>query len=402
MTVSMTPSVSAWTSANVAVLEQFEYQGNSHFDFGKAMGARFREKIAERLAQNTKLQTRLLPYVQTTTEGKSIYAAFLETHETTFPEYMEELRGIANGSGIFFETIFVMNLSEEFDDAVPETYTAGAGSAFIKQKTLRCSDVVLVGGPDDLRVVAHNEDSGASDLNHTAIIIAKIGDKPKFVAYTYLGDLPSGAFGFNDKGVAFTLNFVQPTDTETGGLGRGFISRDLLWSTDSADAMQRIMRPHQASGHNYQLMDVNTKRIWNVEGAALNRYAGQEFLPPRERNNVTAFFHANQYQLLNISQPPYDSSLHRLKRYSESPKPKTVDEALQILGDQHDRLYPVFHDVYSHERGELSGWTLITIVFDLNAKKAVSYTGNPSKGQRELIWDLEQLTVEKISVQALA
>eukprot|EP00644_Phytophthora_capsici_P014697 jgi/Phyca11/20989/fgenesh1_pg.PHYCAscaffold_78_\ len=38
------------------------------------------------------------------------------------------------------------------------------------------------------------------------------GNDPKFVAYTYLGDLPSGAFGFNEHGVAFTLNFVQPSE----------------------------------------------------------------------------------------------------------------------------------------------------------------------------------------------
>lgn len=55
-------------------------------------------------------------------------------------------------------------------------------------------------------VVAHNEDSGAEDVNHTAIVTASIGSSPTFVAYTYLGDLPSGAFGFNANGIAFTLN----------------------------------------------------------------------------------------------------------------------------------------------------------------------------------------------------
>ncbi len=119
---------------------------------------------------------------------------------------MVELRGLAEGSGVPFETIFVMNLSEEFDDFVPQSFTLGAGSRLVYQKTLRCSDIVLVGGKEQLRVVAHNEDGTAADLNHTAIVIAKIGDSPQFAAYTYLGDLPSGAFGYNDKGIAFTLH----------------------------------------------------------------------------------------------------------------------------------------------------------------------------------------------------
>jgi hypothetical protein len=52
----------------------------------------------------------------------------------------------------------------------------------------------------------HNEDSGEVDVNRTAIVVARIADEPKFLSYTYLGDLPSGAFGFNENGVAFTLN----------------------------------------------------------------------------------------------------------------------------------------------------------------------------------------------------
>ncbi|KAJ0396201.1 hypothetical protein P43SY_001908 [Pythium insidiosum] len=384
----------AWSSDDVAVLEQFQFEGESHVAFGQAMGARFRDKIVARVQQNLKLQTRLLPFVQTTEAGRAIYDAFLQRHEEVFPQYMKELRGIAEGSGVPFETIFVQNLSEEFDDAVPADFTLGVGRS--RLKTLRCSDVVLVGGPDALRVVAHNEDSGAADLNHTAIITAKIGASPRFVAYTYLGDLPTGAFGFNDQGIGFTLNFVQPTETDAGGLGRGFISRDLLLATDAEDAMRRITVPGQASGHNYQLMDLKQGRIWNVEVAARNRYAVQELLAPASPNEVTAFFHANQYQLLEIAQPPYQSSLHRLRRYSELSVPQTVNDALRILGDQHDRQYPVFHDVLSHERGDLSGWTLTTIVFDLANKTAVSYRGNPARHEREFLWDLERLTVASV------
>jgi hypothetical protein len=121
---------------------------------------------------------------------------------------MEELRGLAEGSGLPFETVFVMNLSEEFDDAVPADVALGSPAA--RHKTLRCSDIVLVGGPEQLRVVAHNEDADVSDVNHAAIVTATIGDRPTFVAFTYLGDLPSGAFGYNARGVAFTLNCAFP------------------------------------------------------------------------------------------------------------------------------------------------------------------------------------------------
>jgi hypothetical protein len=193
---------------------------------------------------------------------------------------------------------------------------------------------------------------------------------------------------------------VQPAETETGALGRGFISRDLLGASDMADAFRRIARPRQASGHNYQLMDITTARIWNVEVAAWNRMASQELLAPLNASDVTTFYHANQYQLLAIAQPPYESSLHRLRRFRELPRATSVSDALAILGDQHDRLWPVFHDAASHEKGERSGWTLTTVVFDLHAKRAVSYRGNPKRQQQEFVWDLANMTVTKVADEA--
>lgn len=50
-----------------------------------------------------------------------------------------------------------------------------------------------------------------------------------FTAFTYAGELPSCAFG---------LNAVPPVPDEilAGGIGRNFVSRDLLESTDLEDA----------------------------------------------------------------------------------------------------------------------------------------------------------------------
>ena len=80
--------------------------------------------------------------------------------------------------------------------------------------------------------VGHNEDNDAVDLNRTVLVGARFGAR-SWTAYTYLGELPSGAFGFNAN-VAFTLNWVGPTDVVCPGLGRGFVSRALLDAADLA------------------------------------------------------------------------------------------------------------------------------------------------------------------------
>ncbi|KAG3107867.1 hypothetical protein PI124_g2578 [Phytophthora idaei] len=368
--------------------EVFEFYGDSHFEFGRQMGLRFRDKIQDRMRLNSKLQTLLLPFAKTST-GRKLLDRYLLTHRTTFPQYVEELEGVAEGSDMSFETIFIENIVEEFSNSIPPSFQSDVFPTEARHPVLRCSDIVL--SSSEMHVVAHNEDSGEVDVNRTAIVIAKIADEPKFVAYTYLGDLPSGAFGFNQNGVAFTLNFVQPSEIFVGGLGRGFISRDLLTAKNANDATAIITREGQAAGHNFQLMDVPAKRVWNIEVASFNRHIVYEF--KEEGNAISAFFLANQYQRLQIAQPPYQSSLHRLQRYNELTPPTTIDEALVVLGDQEDRSWPVFHDYLSHARGDLSGWTLTTIVFDLDKEKAVSILGNPAHCRQNLVWDLSNVTV---------
>ncbi|RLN96266.1 hypothetical protein BBJ28_00019306, partial [Nothophytophthora sp. Chile5] len=353
------------------VEETFEFDGDSHFEFGRQLGARFRDKIQSRMRLNTKLQTLLLPYARTPL-GRDLLDRYLAVHNATFP-----LEGMAEGSDLPFETLFVENIVEEYSNSIPPSFQASEFPTEARHPVLRCSDVVLTS--KEMHVVAHNEDSGVVDVNRTAIVIARIADEPKFVAYTYLGDLPSGAFGFNGNGVAFTLNFVQPAEIKVGGLGRGFISRNLLTARDADDAIAIITRKGQAAGHNFQLMHVPTRRVWNIEVASFDRHAVIEYVATSaEGDTVTAFFHANQYQRLQVAQPPYQSSLHRLRRYSEMAPPTTIAEALAVLGDQHDRAWPVFHDLQSHERGDLSGWTLASIVFNLEQGKAVSLHGNPA------------------------
>jgi hypothetical protein len=60
------------------------------------------------------------------------------------------------------------------------------------------------------------------------------------VAYTYAGELPSCAFGFNSYGVVFTLNSVPLASEEAvaGGVARNFISRDLLEAHNLDDALE--------------------------------------------------------------------------------------------------------------------------------------------------------------------
>jgi hypothetical protein len=60
------------------------------------------------------------------------------------------------------------------------------------------------------------------------------------------------------------------------------------------------------------------------------------------------------YLHLNVSQTRSESSLHRMARVAKLPLPKNGIDIRQILGDQGDVHYPIFHDDLSEHAGDLT------------------------------------------------
>merc|ERR1719253_1288182 len=217
----------------------------------------------------------------------------------------------------------------------------------------------------------HNEDGGY--VNHEMFAAFVRMGRSNYTTWNYVGDLLGGmsSFAFNAHGIAFSLNYVSPKSCDLDGLGRNFVSRLLLDARTWDEAVNVIGMKH-AAGHNYQLMDFANRRIANFE-AASDLYSCREI-------GKEAYYHANQYTTLNVPGQHYDnSSIHRMKRVSELPKPKTREDILKILGDQADHSYPIFHDKYSHEHGDLSDWTLSTAFFDLDNGTISVMDGNPAR-----------------------
>lgn len=121
---------------------------------------------------------------------------------------------------------------------------------------------------------------------------------------------------------------MPPTNDEVaaGAIGRNFISRDLLETISLENAilvrpcnnvfyyscsslpeqfrnithwigfsLQRIRSAEVSVGHSYNLIDVQTRRIVNVETASRFRFSAKEI-------GATPFFHANMYTHLQINQ----------------------------------------------------------------------------------------------------
>lgn len=345
---------------------------DEHYEFGRAMGEYFATSIGERISGDVNLQKHLVPFF--TGSGIDVYQRFLSLHNSShLAPYVRELQGIADGSGVAFSALFINQMSEELSYFMPGGITGSHVSE-------HCSDLMHVDPTAQVAYLAHNEDSGHNDIGHIALVHAPKGvaGGQSFAAMTYLGNLPTGAFGWNSN-IAFTLNYVAPAESSYG-LGRVFLARDLLESRSLEDGLKRVSVPNMAAGHNYQIMEWGTLGFVDVEVAPRGRSADID-LSAKHVQVATSHFHANTYIILNESQPFSNSSAHRLRRAAAIMQEHAIRgraDMLALIGDQQDRQWPIFHDEYSHEHGGVGNeWTLASIFVDGAARSISLWDKNP-------------------------
>ncbi|KAK6116976.1 hypothetical protein DH2020_049220 [Rehmannia glutinosa] len=337
------------------------------YQMGLLIGQKFSEQIKSRLSKDLILQNQLLPFAHSQ-NSNSLLKSLSENNMKKYPKYWDELRGTAQGSGAPFLEIMLLNFRKEI---LP--FISKAEKNCINDSIDDCSDILVVS--DSMAVAAHNEDANVALLGHTYLIKGNLSNGVSFTAYTYAGELPSCAFGFNSLGLAFTLNSVPPSEHEiaAGAIGRNFISRDLLEAQSIDDALARIYSSEASVGHSYNLIDINNRRIMNVETASRNRYSVYEV-------GAEPFFHANMYLHLKVQQEQDENSLSRQKRAAMLPKGSRSD-FISLLGDKNDTKYPIYMT------GPLL-YTLCTVVIDLDEKTLSIIEGDPKTREASFVFSM--------------
>jgi hypothetical protein len=117
---------------------------------GQQIGYATKDAIKYRL-DNSPSVSALVEWVTETPEGSAAYDAMLVTANTTFPEYVTELDGMAYGSGVDFQTLFTLNVRNELS-------TFKSNGVDLMDKVEHCSDYVVnaLDGHSEI-FIGHNE-----------------------------------------------------------------------------------------------------------------------------------------------------------------------------------------------------------------------------------------------------
>jgi isopenicillin-N N-acyltransferase like protein len=188
-----------------------------------------------------------------TWEGAQIQASkYMPFAQERYPQYVEEMQGIAEGAQVAFEDVSVVNAMEAVTmDALHLTKCTS-----LAVNEMRTSDGHVL--------VAHNEDWLPEDEQDVYLIHATPDDEPAFLAMTYGALLPN--IGFNAAGIAQACDSVYPNDSRIG-IPRLVVSRAVLGARTMAQAVRYALVPQRAAGYNHLLVH-ESGELYSVEVSA--------------------------------------------------------------------------------------------------------------------------------------
>ena len=80
-------------------------------------GRKFSSQIRSAISNNTFFSKKIQPYYQTA-EGKELYDSFLKVIQFWYPQYLDELRGLADGAGVPYDTVYDAQVNMIYIDSV--------------------------------------------------------------------------------------------------------------------------------------------------------------------------------------------------------------------------------------------------------------------------------------------
>jgi len=181
----------------------------THYEIGYQIGANMKEKIHEYVESSAYMQNLMIPFYSTR-EGVMLFEKTERILKEKLPQYILEVEGIADGSGLPYKTIMMLNIN------------CPSGSKGVLDKgctTLIVPDSKVAGKS---KILGHTED-GPPEADQKMFLVevnipaTESTQAENFVGLSYPGSLVGRALGFNiNEGFAWSMNAVTPKNHTAG------------------------------------------------------------------------------------------------------------------------------------------------------------------------------------------
>ena len=337
------------------MLPVYSVSGNN-FEIGFEIGKRFRHQIANFLEQSKQLK--LMRRVEKATPRLQ---KWMEYGEKWFPQYMAEIRGLAEGSNSNLTDILLINC---------------------KYDSPRKACTTVVFKESGRIILAHNEDNTKDNLNNCQLLKIYPEAGTPFMSFCYPAMLPGNSFAFNAHGVIITNN-AMPTPDIGMGCPRHLIDRSQLEGKNAKEVIQRTLFRERASGGSFNIVSQKEQEVMNIETTS-ERHCITEV--------VDEYLHTNHYVSEELSGFEKRKSLLRssITRYEVGSKlllkskEKTPQTALDILSSLEAKPYSIMR---IDKRMRIC--TLFTALFDVSCDGITMkvYEPNPKLQEEEILFE---------------
>lgn len=310
----------------------------------RALGEHMRAEMAA-LTQTWGLVGKLRRHVSGP-PGRERLVSVRRASERDFPAAWAELAAFAEGSGMPFDDLALMNFRGDLGPVI-----GGIG----------CSDLAW---RRERSLIGHNEDGEPENIGQCALLTLALDGLPTVTAFWYPGFLPANAFAITADGLVWTMDHL-PVASPGDGAGRHFVGRGLQRSARTLDAAVDYLRTRPSAGGFAYTIGDQTGRIVNVEA-----FAGRHAVVDAGAESGPLLWHTNHGRYLPGAEPSAGGNsvargqtLSALAVPAEDPGPAWF---LSVLAGA-----PLPAGVHrDHQDGDPSV-TLCTIVADLTAGQAV-------------------------------
>jgi hypothetical protein len=313
------------------------------FAVGVAIGRRGCRAVRDAVVQSAQFQA-LKAWL-----GSDRLAALKAATARSYPGFLRELEGIAQGAGLSFDEIFLWNCRGDLRDLDAGLDDSG------------CTTVMIPGGTTPgTATIGHNEDGGAALAGLCFLSQVEPDVGPGFTAFCYPGMLPGHAFGVNRFGLVQTINNIRPHDL-TVGVPRHVICRAVLDCRTLDEALALLQRTDRAAGFHHALAQAGDSRLLSVEAPASGCTVVEVKSPLAHANHLLADCHGK------LEQDCQPSSVARQERAEAMIASGALEDGdpLAILFDRADPALPILRN--GDEEGN-DGYTLATALFKIGAE----------------------------------
>lgn len=307
------------------------------------------------------------------------YAAAIERFE---PRYLEEMRGLAEGSGQTLEAILAINVRTEIMFAAKAREAAGrrAGEDGPPPRPLgECTSIAALPSVTDSghTLLAQNWDWLPHTRDTVVVLEAEQDEGPAYVTAVEAGLLAKA--GFNSNGVAVATNALV-SDGDAGDIGVPYhvCLRALLDAEHLPAALAALQRARRSSSANYMLAHASGLAV-DVEGVP-GDYSGLRLIDPADgllvHTNHFTTAGAHDVGLWWMPDSPF-RLLRARALLAERKGPVTVPLLQAVFADHANHPVGICAHADPRDRPTEQGETIVSLIMDLDGQVMWLADGTP-------------------------